>query len=152
MAQPSNRDSFLAAVTARLTRITSSGDVASAGSPEAFEELAGLCAQIQPESDLQASQTAGLMFFCRSQVVADPDERARCFVEALLMLRVVYKTGRGVIPEVLAEILRANQAFFGPYWHLALAALSDRLFRSSSDDPASLSLPIALLRKAGDTT
>lgn len=148
MAQPSNRDAFLVAVTARLTRITNSGDVAFAGSPEAFEELAGLCAQIQPESDVQASQVAGLMFFCRSQAVADPDERARCFVEALIMLRAAYKTGHGVIPEVLAEILGANPAFFGPHWHIALATLSDRLFQSRSDDPASLSLPIALLRKA----
>lgn len=106
MAAESERAALVAAVGARLAALMNADTLATAASPELLDELVRLSAQIDPESDLEVAQTAGLLFFLRSIAVEDPDERGRCFVEALSLLRVVYRTGRGMFPDPVADVFR----------------------------------------------
>jgi len=148
MADKSKRDTIMAALIARLARVVNSGNFEPAASPEALDELVRLCAEIDPESDPEAAQTAGLMFFYRSLGATDLDERARSFVEALALLRVVYRAGGGIIPDPLVEIYKRNPGLLGTDWYKALAADAVKLGSSSLNDPIGLSLRIAMQRKA----
>jgi hypothetical protein len=56
---------------APLRNIVNIGNADSAAISEALEELDRRCAQVDPESDVEAAQIAGLMFFYRSHAVPD---------------------------------------------------------------------------------
>ena len=150
MADISERTTVLAAVNARLGGIAKGGSLEVAAVPEALEELVRLRAHIDMERDLEAAQAAGLMFYFRSLATLDLEERARSFVEAMALLRVVMRAHRGTLPDPLIEIFKRNPSLLAPDWHEALAAEAEGLSHTGIDDPVRLSIAIAMQRKVVD--
>jgi hypothetical protein len=75
------RAAALAAVQARLDEVVKGQNYASAARPEALGELDRLLELAEPETDPEAAQVAGLMYFCRFLALPDPDERALITVD-----------------------------------------------------------------------
>lgn len=148
MADASKRDALLAAVTARVESLMQSGDPATAAAPAALEELTALCAVTDTETDLDAAQAAGVLYAYRAQATRDPDEQAKALVEAMSLLRVVFRAGEGIVPDFLARIFQDNPGLLAPDWYKALAADAERLARSAGDSVTRLSIVIAMQRKA----
>jgi len=148
MNEKNERATPLAAVKARLEAVEKGQDVGPAATAEALQELVALSTEADAEHDLEAAQAAGLLYLYRSVALSDPDAQAHCIVQALALLRVVYRSGRRIIPTPLVEIFRENQGLLAPVWHEALASDAGRMARSHDLFP--LSPAVAMQRKALD--
>ena len=137
----------LGRVNARLQAIQGSGTFENASTDEAGQELTQLRDAIDVDRDIEAAQVGGLMYFFRSLAMTDPDQTGSCFVESLLLLRPVFKSGKGLIPEPVAAVFQKNPRWLGDYWKNAMLADAERLATPGVDDPFTLSIAIALTRK-----
>lgn len=137
---------LLGLVNARLKVIQTSGNLGNASTSEVGDELTRLRDAIDADRDIEAARIAGLVYFFRSMAVTDLDERGRCFVEALVLLRPVFRHGHGVIPEPLAEVFQNNPRWLADDWLPALSADAMGIAQEH-DDPITPSISVALLRK-----
>jgi hypothetical protein len=137
---------LLGLVNARRQVIQTSGNLGNASTSEVGNELNRLRDAIDADRDIEAARIAGLMYFFRSIAVTDLDERGRCFVEALVLLRPVSRRGHGVIPEPLAEVFQNNPRWLADDWLPALSADAIGIAHTH-DDQLTLSISVALLRK-----
>ena len=141
----------LAAVQARLDDVVKGRNYASAAATGALGELDRLLELAEPETDLEAAQVVGLMYFFRFLALSDPDERARSFVQSLSLLRLVCKAVPfAMLPDPVVEIFREKRALLADDWHRALASDAERLVHSNVADLGELSIAITMQRKAAD--